>query len=1183
MSANFGNNDISTSGSITADSITANSITPDSITAATGNFTTSLKVSGIPVPTGVGTTSSFGSYVAKWTTSNSIGNSAIFDYGSGVAIGYAYTSPRRLYVGGSLGVDRDCYINGKIYLEAANSSSPNVGIENSLLGDGIRMFMPSGGYFEVAQGNGFGRTRIIMDGNGNFKFNSQRDDCDFSVAGTGDASLLFADASTDRVGIGTSSPQAKLDVNGTVQFDDLVRWEHPDKALDATTSTLGYMRLYDEADEYCGLGVSASGFSVGTSGAIDLRFVTDAVERIIVDASGNTVINEPGHAVDFRIEGGGGSDEYLFYVKGSAQFGTTGYPPVPNPPDNKVAIGWSTDWLPTDAPDGKFSVYHTTTNQTWQYGSYLSANHYSTAGYGLFTFGNYTDVRKHVASGTTDTGYMVGHDIKSLLDDEGTFSSTIGLRARAGISDESVHGNVNYAYGLWSTVTNDNDGSGVIGEAKGLNIYINGDSGTNSYRVNSDGITDAYGVYIWAMQSVTNSYGIYQSGANDKNYFNGNVGIGTDSPQAKLDVNGTVQFDDLVRWEHPDKALDATTSTLGYMRLYDEADEYCGLGVSASGFSVGTSGAIDLRFVTDAVERIIVDASGNTVINEPGHAVDFRIEGGGGSDEYLFYVKGSAQFGTTGYPPVPNPPDNKVAIGWSTDWLPTDAPDGKFSVYHTTTNQTWQYGSYLSANHYSTAGYGLFTFGNYTDVRKHVASGTTDTGYMVGHDIKSLLDDEGTFSSTIGLRARAGISDESVHGNVNYAYGLWSTVTNDNDGSGVIGEAKGLNIYINGDSGTNSYRVNSDGITDAYGVYIWAMQSVTNSYGIYQSGANDKNYFNGSVGIGTDSPSYKLDVAGSGSFDALNINDQYTLPTSDGSPNQVLQTDGSGAVTWATISGGSSGSGNYVNGSFDLTSASGTFSVTGGYTVGTLNVYQNGIKLYAGDDYTATNGSDFSLTNTAASGDVIEYWALNNATSATGNTTFGSVTTTSSQTTFSTTGYTTGGLVVFINGVKQVDGTDFTATNGSSFALTSPAASGDVVDYIAYGATVVSTNLQKTGDTMTGNLTVSADLIITGYKETHTDNGNTGTSQTIDISDSTLQTYTLTDDCVFSMPSADAGRSFTMLLKTGNGSFTASFSNVKFPSNTAPIITTTANRMDIITFVSDGTNWYGNVTQEYHL
>ena len=34
------------------------------------------------------------------------------------------------------------------------------------------------------------------------------------------------------------------------------------------------------------------------------------------------------------------------------------------------------------------------------------------------------------------------------------------------------------------------------------------------------------------------------------------------------------------------------------------------------------------------------------------------------------------------------------------------------------------------------------------------------------------------------------------------------------------------------------------------------------------------------------------------------------------------------------------------------------------------------------------------------------------------------------------------------------------------------------MDYIAYGSTVASTNLQKTGDTMTGNLTLNSGLIV---------------------------------------------------------------------------------------------------------
>jgi len=38
---------------------------------------------------------------------------------------------------------------------------------------------------------------------------------------------------------------------------------------------------------------------------------------------------------------------------------------------------------------------------------------------------------------------------------------------------------------------------------------------------------------------------------------------------------------------------------------------------------------------------------------------------------------------------------------------------------------------------------------------------------------------------------------------------------------------------------------------------------------------------------------------------------------------------------------------------------------------------------------------------------------------------------------------------------------------------------------------------------------------------------------------------------------------------------------VKWPSGTAPTLTTTASRWDILTFVSDGTYWYGNFAQAY--
>ena len=61
-----------------------------------------------------------------------------------------------------------------------------------------------------------------------------------------------------------------------------------------------------------------------------------------------------------------------------------------------------------------------------------------------------------------------------------------------------------------------------------------------------------------------------------------------------------------------------------------------------------------------------------------------------------------------------------------------------------------------------------------------------------------------------------------------------------------------------------------------------------------------------------------------------------------------------------------------------------------------------------------------------------------------------SFTATASQTTFNTAGYTAGFVDVYMNGIHLVDGTDFTATNGSTVVLTSGAASGDIVEVVMH-------------------------------------------------------------------------------------------------------------------------------------
>jgi hypothetical protein len=108
---------------------------------------------------------------------------------------------------------------------------------------------------------------------------------------------------------------------------------------------------------------------------------------------------------------------------------------------------------------------------------------------------------------------------------------------------------------------------------------------------------------------------------------------------------------------------------------------------------------------------------------------------------------------------------------------------------------------------------------------------------------------------------------------------------------------------------------------------------------------------------------------------------------------------------------------------------------------------------------------------------------------------------------------------------------------------------------------------------------------VTNYVESVVAIGTVTTAHTLVLTSGTVQTATLTAStaCTFTMPTATAGKSFILLLKqaasTGNG--TATFTGVKYSVAGTPVVTATAGKMDIFSFVADGTNWYGNYTQGY--
>ena len=158
--------------------------------------------------------------------------------------------------------------------------------------------------------------------------------------------------------------------------------------------------------------------------------------------------------------------------------------------------------------------------------------------------------------------------------------------------------------------------------------------------------------------------------------------------------------------------------------------------------------------------------------------------------------------------------------------------------------------------------------------------------------------------------------------------------------------------------------------------------------------------------------------------------------------------------------------------------------------------------------------------------------------------------------------------------------------DGTNLAFTSAGTSGQVL--VSNGSSAPGFSSTISGATLS-SATISSPTItnptVSAYTETVVALGTVTTSATIAISAGTVITATLTAStaCTFTMPTATAGKSFVLLLKqaasTGNG--TATFTGVKWASAGAPTITATAGKMDILTFISDGTNWYGTYVQGY--
>ncbi|HEX9742989.1 MAG TPA: hypothetical protein VGA17_09385, partial [Nitrospiraceae bacterium] len=201
-----------------------------------------------------------------------------------------------------------------------------------------------------------------------------------------------------------------------------------------------------------------------------------------------------------------------------------------------------------------------------------------------------------------------------------------------------------------------------------------------------------------------------------------------------------------------------------------------------------------------------------------------------------------------------------------------------------------------------------------------VGSGITfDLGRVIG--TAGWTENNSTNSLAIeGLHGLEGTTSNSQAATITDMYGAWLASTST---AGTITNLGGAYIDATASGGTvdsmagihiEDLDATGSSVTNRYGLRIEALTgSATNDYGIYQAGTGQDNVLAGQLQLGLEGgDGVLLLYSEQGTTDysvtlqphaAMTQAVTYTLPADDGGANDVLQTDGAGALSWVVQAG----------------------------------------------------------------------------------------------------------------------------------------------------------------------------------------------------------------------------------------------------------------------------------------
>jgi uncharacterized membrane protein len=696
-------------------------------------------------------------------------------------------------------------------------------------------------------------------------------------------------------------------------------------------------------------------------------------------------------------------------------------------------------------------------------------------------------------------------------------------------------------------------------------LYIN-----PTFLTSSSNLNNTYGLLISPSSSgqynTTNSYGLYVnastlvSGTMNNNYsaafMGGNVGVGTAAPSARLEVaaSGTTSLD-VAHFSNSngvEKAkislssagdgtfsiIDASNNTDIFLTSNASTASYInagnvGIGTASPSYKLDVAG--DAEFGSNNWLKLIDTGSNN------GRLVFSNV---GSIDSATFLFRNNA--GSTEHMRITTGGD--VGIG-------TSSPSGKLHVVGTGLFTS------IDINNSVITGQGALT----------VNGGIVTQGSFVRSSIFGIYGDNNTRiykadGSTLNYSVSSSGYKHSLGYDVTGNHTSWMVVNNTGVGIGtqaptsklhVAGDILATGSFIGG-SGTAllpSFEFINDPDTGLF-------SPAANTIALATSGVERLRINNlGNVGIGTTSPSGKLHVVGTEKVFSVFGNDltyggQYPTTTLKG-------------YTWFGKSDGSVGiSAHHSNmGTF---SSAADFYLFEGFNE-SVTAYTP-ICLAAGYDAQLFLNTDLNV-------------GIGTATPYSKLQVNGSLSIAADGQDVSGGGEgiifgTDGSISSNDNGpgpIFSVDLNNGLRTYGNGGAGNAVILSTDRSNLrVGIGTDTPDSTLHVVGD-----VNIDGNLTFDSFTESVVSNGNSGTSKTLSLTSGTVHTCTLTGNCTFTMPTATAGKSFSMFLNSGSGNYTASFSGVRWADSAIPTATITASKVDIYSFISDGTYWYGSFSQNY--